>query len=161
MLDMNKLNAMLTRLTDVITEPYVKVGWEDSRYQSKVRQAQADILSYVAQHRTPAPHAPFNEAAARAGKPIEARINGVWQSAHFVGMDSCGTHAVVESGACVLIFMTLDCMRMAVPKMRTLYVNASSEGVQGFYLSEEAAKKDAEKRGYPIAAYPVQLPDVE
>jgi len=157
MLDMNKLHDLLIKLEEAAAAHAAASGPfdTDNKKQAKM-QAWGAVIQYVAD--ATRSHVPFDEAAARAGKPIEALIDEDWHPVRFVGVTNSG-RPVIEGENEHVVSVRPTHVRMAASKMRTYYINASSHGIHGFYLSEDAAKNDGAKRGYPTIAYPIQIPE--
>ena len=157
MIDFNKLAELLDKLVkaaDAKFAPPWERDMEDRRLAQKT--AWGVVMQYVRDNMPGAANAPFDEAAARAGKPIEVELGGKWQATEFVGMRSNGD-AVVDFGSHGISTMRVEFIRMAAPKMRTLYLNIASQHV-GVYRTEADAKKHAAS-GTTHIAYPVEVPE--
>ncbi|AAT37745.1 gp44 [Burkholderia phage BcepB1A] len=153
MLDMNKLDDLLMAYSRAVRADERSPTVNNKRC---VGVAYGAVMTYVRDNMPAAANAPFDEAAARAGKPIECVWNGKWQATEFVGMRSNGD-AVVDFGSHGISVMRVELIRMVAPKMRTLYLNIASQHV-GVYRTEADAKKHAAS-GTTHIAYPVEVPE--
>lgn len=154
MIDFNKLDDLLDVYRDAVRTDENSHGVLNAK---AVRDAHAAILTYVRDNMPAAANAPFDEAAARAGKPIEGlNASKEWVPAHFVGVTQQG-RIVVEFHDLCLVQLRPDEVRIAAPKMRTLYLNIATHHV-GVYRNEADAKKHA-AYGTIHIAYPVQVPE--
>lgn len=153
MLDFNKLDDLLMAYNRA-----VRADERSPTVNNKhpAGNAYGAIMTYVRDNMPATANAPFDEAAARAGKPIEVELGGKWQATEFVGMRSNGD-AVVDFGSHGISTMRVEFIRMAAPKMRTLYLNIASQHV-GVYRTEADAKKHAAS-GTTHIAYPVEVPE--
>lgn len=159
MIDFNKLAELLTELQVAATNHAVAAfGSIDAQDKKRIaNRAWGAVMQYVHDNMPAAANAPFDEAAARAGKPIEMLIDGVWHPAHFVGT-SRQQEYIVESEEYRLVCAPAALLRMAAPKMRTLYLNvyASNIGASGF---NKAAIEKCAGPGCAYIAYPVEVPE--
>lgn len=153
MLDFNKLAELLHTLEHAVQQREPAPTFD---HVQRVKGVHAAIMTYVRDNMSAAANAPFDEAAARAGKPIECVWNGKWQATEFVGMRSNGD-AVVDFGSYGISPLRVELIRMAAPKMRTLYLNIATHHV-GVYRTEADAKKHAASGTIHIA-YPVEVPE--
>lgn len=119
-------------------------------------QAIRDLFAEVSRSTTALE--PFNEAEARAGRPICIFRKGapVLEEVRFIGMQSEG-RVVVEASDKRVEMGGQDEVFMKPREMRTVYLNIYKNGPIYTYAREDLARADA-RCGATHVACPVQIP---